>query len=129
MESTASLRDWFSTIVAPTRLHPSTKAYVVGVMTTPPEQFGRRESLVLAYAEATGRHDFASFQRIADFVLWADVWCPEFLAANQQVVESIGRLSYHACYRITRGSWSVYEELADGLPAIVLTLRMPLRRV
>lgn len=83
---------------------------------------------MLAYAEATGRHDFARFQRIADFVLWADVWCPEFIA-NQQVVESVGRLSYQACYRITMGAWPVYEELADGLPHIVRTLRVPLRLV
>ncbi len=96
-------------------------------MTAPP-QFGRRESVVVAYAEARSRYDFTSFQRIADWVLWADVWCPEFIGANREIVESIGRLSYHACYRITRGSWTVYEELADRLPAIVQELRVPLRQ-
>jgi len=85
--------------------------------------FGRHESIVLAYAEARARYDFIRFQRIGDWVLWVGVCYPGFIQQDRHIIETIGRRSYDACYRITGGSWVIYEELADELPAIVEELR------
>lgn len=102
-----------------------TRAYVVSVMAgmNPDAVFGPGESVVLAYAEARAAHDFVRFQRIGDWVLWVEVWAPAYVARDRRVVESIGRLSYATCHRILRGTWPIYEELADQLPDIVAELR------
>lgn len=120
-----TLTDWFTAHLDGTGLAPPTKAYVVSVMAgmAPSGTFGPGESVVLAYAEARSAHDFVRFQRIGDWVLWVEVWAPAYVARDHRVVESIGRLSYATCHRILRGTWPIYEELADRLPAIVTELR------
>lgn len=120
-----ALTDWFADHLDGAVLSEPTRAYVVSVMAgmNPDAVFGPGESVVLAYAEARAAHDFVRFQRIGDWVLWVEVWAPAYVARDQRVVESIGRLSYATCHRILRGTWPIYEELADQLPDIVAELR------
>lgn len=119
MELITRLNRWFVDRLDGLRCREDTRAYVTGVLIGfCPEGDMSRESVVLAYAEARTRGNFAAFQRIGDWVLWVDAINPAYIRENREVVESIGRLSYYTCHRIMRRQWHVYEELADELPRI-----------
>jgi hypothetical protein len=124
------LEGWFAKQVQGLRFSPETLAYVVGVLknlSRPREGDDMsKQSIVLAYRDASTKNDFAGFQRLGDWVLWVDVMTPELIDNNRQVVESYGRLSYLSCHRILRGQWHVYEELADELPLIAAKVRQKL---
>ena len=77
---------------------------------------------MLAYARARERGDFASFQKLGDWVLWAETMVPKSFE-NFGLADTVGRRSYAACYRILQGKWQLYRELADELPEIVVQVR------
>jgi len=81
------------------------------------------QSVVLAYRDAAATGDFASFQRLGDWVLFVDIAYPQHIDRSRGVVESLGQQSYYSCYRIMMGRWRIYEELADGLPRIASNAR------
>lgn len=105
---------------------PETIAYVVGVL-------GKRRwddkdlmtdrSLVVVFQDALIKRDFAEFQRIGDWVLFADTVFPDHLNGVRDFAENVGRLSYYECFRLMGQSWRVYEELADELPTLVARVR------
>jgi|SRR5579871_4567820 len=107
---------------------PETVAYVVGVL-------GKRkwegddlsqDSILLAYVDANEKGDFAGFQRIGDWVLFADIMVPAHFTGVREFVENVGRLSYYRCFRLMGGKWRVYEELADDFPRLVTQVRQAL---
>ena len=121
------LDDWFVSKLQGLEYKPETIAYVAGVLKTlahpsSNDAFEQR-SIVLAYADARLSGDFIKFQRIGDYVLWAETIIPESIALDREVVVTIGKLSYYTCYRLTQRSWPVYVELAEQLPAISAAAR------
>ncbi len=130
MDIIRGLDAWFAERLQGLDYRPETVAYVAGVLKAqgnPKAQdsmVGR--SVVLAYQEARQCGDFAAFQRIGDWVLFVDVILPDSIKNEREAVETIGRLSYHTCYRILRGKWDVYEELADQLPTLAQRVRRKL---
>jgi hypothetical protein len=130
MDIIAGLDEWFAARLQGLQYRPETIAYIVAVMKTlsrpRPEDDMSRRSIVLAYADAKKNGDFATFQRIGDWVLWVEAMAPESIEHDRAVVESIGRLSYYTCHRIMKGQWGIYEELADELPRIAVRVRRSL---
>ncbi len=82
-----------------------------------------QESVVLAFYAARQSGDFEAFQRVGDWVLWVSSVGPYPDKGQRDMVETFGRLSYYSCHRVLRGSWPLYEELANELPAIVYDVR------
>lgn len=118
--------DWFSTRLATLPHSDEVKAYVVGVFTryiVSVDDEMSKESIVLAYDKAIQVGDFAGFQRIGDWVLWVRTFAPSSIKCQPKFVESLGTASYNACYRIMRGQWKVYEELALQLPILTVMAR------
>ena len=108
---------------------PEVIAYVVGVL-------GKRRwddqdlmtdrSLVIVFQDALIKRDFTEFQRIGDWVLFADTVMPDHLNGTRDFAENVGRLSYYECFRLMGNTWRVYEELADDLPKLVARVRQRL---
>jgi len=129
VDAVASLTTWFSQQLDDIRCHEDTKAYVVNLLSRfKPEDELADRSVVVAYAAAKQSGDFSSFQRIGDWVLWAEAIQPGLVSLERHVVSSIGRLSYYACHRIMRGQWRLYEELADELLPIAADVRRKLAK-
>ena len=127
MDFVPSLDDWFASELDDLRCRTDTKAYVVNLLSRfKPEDDLANRSVVLTYAIARENGNFATFQRIGDWVLWVDAVHPDSFQENRKIIESIGRLSYYACHRIMKGQWYVYEELADDLPRIAYAVRCKL---
>ena len=123
----SALDAWFADRLHGLQYSAETIAYVAGVLkalSRPSDEdvFANR-SIVLAYRDAVATGSFTEFQRIGDWVLWAQVVVPEHVAPHRELVQSIGRLSYYTCHRILMGKWRVYEELADELPTLARHVR------
>lgn len=129
MELVTRLDDWFAGQLTDIRCGDEARAYVVGVLSNRIIDMSD-ESVVLAFQDASLKGDFAAFQKIGDWTLWVSAFAPHPQKGQRDLVERFGRLSYYACYRIMRGQWRLYEELADELPAIVYDVRcnMTVRR-
>ena len=114
------LGDWVSDLIGDLRCGRDTKAYVISVLAKDvgPDADMSKMSLVLAYEEARRTANFVVYQQIGDWVLWVSSVHPGAISENQEVVQTVGRLSYSAGNRMLRGSWPLYEELADNLPVI-----------
>ena len=131
MDIIKGLDAWFSDrLQGLDGFRPETLAYVTGVLKA---QGRPREgdcmagqSIVLAYSQARCSGDFVQYQRIGDWVLFLDVVLPDSIKDEREAVETIGRLSYLACYRLIRYKWDVYEELADQLPSLAMHVRRKL---
>jgi hypothetical protein len=120
VELVVDLGDWVSDLIGDLRCGRDTKAYVISVLAKDvgPDTDMSKMSLVLAYEEARRTANFVVYQQIGDWVLWVSSVHPGAISENQEVVQTVGRLSYSACNRMLRGSWPLYEELADNLPVI-----------
>lgn len=127
MDIIVGLDSWFADRLSGMRRKPETVAYVAGVLKSlaKPRELDdlSDRSVILEFASARETGDFATFQRIGDWVLWVNIVMPESLQGHHEAVESVGRQSYYTCHRILRGQWRVYEELADDLPTIARSAR------
>lgn len=127
MNVVKNLDSWFAQKLQGLQCTPETTGYIVSVLGKRSAHWEQDNlsdsSLVIAYKDALTTGDFSSFRRIGDWVLFIDAVYPEFIKDNKQIVESIGRQSYYSCWRILRGQWRLYEELADKLPVIVSSVR------
>jgi hypothetical protein len=127
MDIIVGLDSWFADRLHGMRRKPETVAYVAGVLKSlaKPRELDdlSKRSVILEFASARETGDFATFQRIGDWVLWVNIVMPESLEGTREAVESVGRQSYYTCHRILRGQWHVYEELADDLPTIARSAR------
>lgn len=118
MELVTRLDRWFADQLVFLRCSDAARAYVTRVLATfRAEDDMSRESVVLAFSKARREGGFIEYQRIGDWALWAASMVPESIHDERDVVETMGRLSYLACYRFVK-EWPVYEELADELPTI-----------
>ena len=125
MEHVVKLDAWFADKLGTLNCREDTRAYVSGVLSKfhPNKDSLTNDSIVLAFNDAKLCGDFVAFQRIGDYVLWADSVFPEHTAKNKELVVLLGRLSYYRCHHIMKKQWLVFEELADDLPRIILDIR------
>jgi hypothetical protein len=126
VEHITRLDRWFDEQLVQFKASVEARAYVVGVMTSfksSSAMIGPNDSFVLAFSDARSKHDFAAFQRLADNILWMNVFLYPQIKSDIDVVEPIARLSYYSCHRMMRHKWKVFEELADTFPTIVNQLK------
>lgn len=86
-----------------------------------------RQSLTLVYKDAIDRGDFIVFRKLGDYVLFAECFAPESLK-ERELAQTLGRRSYQTCWRLMRGQWECFDELADRLPEIGSVVRSVIRR-
>ena len=108
---------------------PEAVAYAIGVL-------GKRKwrdgddlsdvSLCIVFQDALLKRDFVGFQRIGDWVLFAEIVVPDHIKTYREVAENLARLSYYECFRLMGQQWRVYEELADELPKFTASARQRL---
>ncbi len=116
--------DWFVQVVDPLSVREATKAYVVGVFVALlRSQEVQINSIVLAYARACASGRFEEYQLLGDWILWSMAFVPGNHAGHESIVMDVGRRSYETCWKLLRGKWDLYAELADQFPMIVEQVR------
>lgn len=126
-----SLDTWFAERLSLIECSREAAAYVGGVLRTQAhprsEDVLSDRSMVLAYRDASLAGDFAAFQRVGDWVLWAETFVPRSID-GLAAFDRFGRLAYLRCHSLMHGKWQVYEELATDLPRIVAQARLLFER-
>jgi hypothetical protein len=92
-----------------------TKAYIIGIYGKykSPEFDLSKDSVGLLFLQARMKQDFATYQKIADWLLFCSTYAPSHLKyASKDYYDNIAQLSYYTCYRMVK-TWRVYEQLAD----------------
>lgn len=114
-----SFSDWIASRLSRLNVRQDTNAYVVGVLDGMKhgENDLSGQSLVLAYYDAVFSHDFRQFQQIGDYILWGEIFVPQSFDEHELVM-TLGRRSYRECWRLLRGQWYLYDELAERFPEI-----------
>lgn len=77
------------------------------------------QSIVLMWFDAKETSSFEKFQDIGDWVFYSSAWFPDSIKCDIDFYQSIGRSSYYRCYRFLKGSWPLYEEMADKFQQFV----------
>ena len=116
MEFYHSLTDYFESQLRSLRCSREVRAYIVSILSQYrfSEQDLSKVSLTVKFSEAKSSQDFASFQRVGDYLFFANSFSPESLSgASKDYYYALGQLSYYSCYRLLNRSWRLYEELAD----------------
>ncbi len=105
------------------RLHdigatPVTTAYVIGVLASK----GLNDDLAMLGSVTLTFHraglDFNANRTLADSVLASEVAFKGWLVEPDLCVD-LARISYSRCWRLLRGTWTCYDELADRLPSVI----------
>lgn len=116
--------DWFFELLKPVPVRETTRAYLAGVFVDLTKSAGPEiSSTVLAYAHACATGRFDKFQELGDWILWTMTFVPGYHSSHETIVLDVGRRSYESCWRIMRGRWDVFAELADEFPCIVKSIR------
>jgi hypothetical protein len=117
--------EWFVERLRHLECSAEASAYVAGVLRSMVRPKAGIElsdrSIVLAFRDAGV--DFGQLQSIGDWVLWAETFAPGSISARE-AVDAVAQEAYFRCFRLSRGQWAVYEELANDLPKIVVRTRL-----
>ncbi len=120
MKLQSSLVGYFDERLERLRVSRECRAYVVGVlndMKNAEQHDMSRQSMTLAYFDAVQTRDFEGFQRLGDWVLFAEIIVPKSIK-ERELVLTLARKSYTQCGLIMQGAWVVYDELAARIESI-----------
>lgn len=122
---TGSLHEFFMPRIHALQCHETTKSYIVSVLSAPERLKNLSgQSITLCFAEAKSRSEFASFQNLGDWILFAESVYPASLTdVEPEYYFTIAQMVYYNCFKITRRQLSMYEELADQFQTIITGLR------
>jgi hypothetical protein len=120
-----NLHEFFVPRIQALPCQETTKSYIVSVLAAPEKLKNLSgQSITLCFAEAKSRWNFASFQNLGDWILFAESVYPASLTdVEPEYYFTIAQMSYYNCFKITRRQLSMYEELADQLEPIITGLR------
>lgn len=117
-----SIVDFFDTCLDGLSCEEPTRNYIVSLLSSAPT-IPSSPYLVL-YAHAVDQGRFEQFQQVADAILWTTIAQPEAIDRSMaETATSVARLSYYTCFRLLRGRWRLYEELADRFHPIARDAR------
>lgn len=121
MITVSNLNNWLSDVLQHVTCTRDTNSYITSVLSN--KNIVEKNSVVLAFYNARLSGSFVSFQEIGDWVLFKH---SIFECDDRDVQLTVARLSYYSCYRLTKYTWPLYEELADQLPAFTKQIRKTL---
>lgn len=109
------LNQYFADLLQDISCQDTTRAYLINLYATFKSNHCdlSQQNISLMFLQAKQYNDFANFQKIGDWVLFAQTIMPKHLhPANYY--QDIARLSYYSCYHLINRQWLVYNELADN---------------
>jgi len=112
-----NIRLFFEDILNPLSCDPHTKAYITSIYLKFlwAEYDLSNHSITLLFLQAREKQNFSEFQNIADYIFYIRTMAPSYLSgASEEYYRSIGRISYHSCYKLLNRQWKLFDELADN---------------
>ena len=112
-----NVHSFFEELLNDLNCQQDTKAYIVGI-------YGKyksasadlsKDSISALFSQARDKHDFLSYQNLADWIFFSNTLAPQHLRfASKDYYDTIARVSYYTCYRLINRQWKVFEELSDN---------------
>lgn len=96
---------------------PDTKAYIISIYDKykNSESDLSKDNITLLFIEAREKHSFSSYQRIGDWIFFSNTFAPKHLNnASKEYYDTLGMISYHACYNLINRQWKLFQELSDN---------------
>jgi hypothetical protein len=121
MELIYSLNDFFEKKLNDIKCRRDTKAYITSLLCEFKNSKSdlSNESLTLFFNKARSKNSFSDYQKLGDFIFFCDIFYEEYLnGASKEYYDSLARLSYYSCYRLTKNQWMLFEELAEDFNKI-----------
>ncbi len=109
---------FFDDLLKDIKCQTDTKSYIVGVYSKyKTTQFDlSNDSITMLFAQARYTHSFASYQNLGDYLLFFNT-IVSLENEHQQYAyyNTIGKLSYDACYKLINKKWQLFAELSQNL--------------
>ena len=112
-----NVHNFFEELLNDLNCQQDTKAYIVGI-------YGKykstaadlsKDSISALFSQARDKHDFLSYQNLADWIFFSNTLAPHHLRfASKDYYDTVARVSYYTCYRLINRQWKVFEELSDN---------------
>lgn len=92
-----------------------TKAYIISIYSNykqSTEDDLSQGNITLRFCQARTNHKFLEYQRLGNYILYAETLYPESLRfASKDYYDEIAKLSYLSCYNLINRQWQLYYEL------------------
>lgn len=111
-----NINTFFSEVLNDLPCQADTRAYIISIFSKYKKaDFDlSKDSISLVYSDAILKQDFHAFQTIGDYIFFTNTVVPEFLHnASIDYYQTIGRLSYHSCYKLINKQWKLFDELSE----------------
>jgi hypothetical protein len=108
-----SIKVWFADLIDTVPVLPDVRPYILRTLCRFDFEGVEKRSIVEAKYDARSLLDL---QNIGDFAFWKSSFVQGY--EHQTVVESLGRISYYECFKMTGRRVVAYEVLADELPEL-----------
>jgi hypothetical protein len=126
METYSKLSEFFEKVLQGLQCQQSTRAYLIGLYS----QYRisdfdlSKESITLQFISAKENQNFATYQQVADWIMFCQTVVPQHLHnASSDYYRTLAQLSYYSCYRLIDRKWQLYEELADRFIPIEIQIK------
>jgi hypothetical protein len=117
MELYGKLSEFFEEVLRGLQCQQATRAYLISLYS----QYRisdfdlSKESITLQFISARENQSFATYQQIADWIMFCQTLAPQHLHnASSDYYRTLGQLSYYSCYQLINRKWLLFEELADN---------------
>lgn len=93
-----------------------TRSYIIGIYSKfKIDNDLSKNSITLLYADAKYSQDFVIFQKLGDYIFFSQTITPGYLKhASKEYYNTIAKLSYYSCYRLTNRKLNVYKNIGDN---------------
>lgn len=112
-----NVNKFFQDVFADLKCQNDTKSYIISIY----DKFKSADtdlsnnSITTQFAFAREKHDFMTYQNLADWIFFNNTLYQEHLKnASKDYYDTVARSSYYSCYRLINRQWKLFEELADN---------------
>lgn len=112
-----NVNNFFQDVFADLKCQNDTKSYIISIY----DKFKSADtdlsnnSITTQFAFAREKHDFMTYQNLADWIFFNNTLYQEHLKnASKDYYDTVARSSYYSCYRLINRQWKLFEELADN---------------
>jgi len=128
----ANITNFFEILLSDLECQQDTKAYIVSI-------FGKyktseadlsKDSITILFSTAQQKHDFATYQKLGDWIIYCNGIAPQHLRnASQDYYDTIGRASYHSCYNLINRQWGLFNELSERFLVLRTGIKQRLSKI
>lgn len=112
-----SVNNFFEEKLKDLKCQPDTRAYIISIYDKyKNSEFDlSKDNVTLLFVQARNKHNFYNYQNLGDWIFFSNTFAPKHLHfASKDYYDTIGRISYNACFNLINGKWKLFQELSEN---------------